>query len=66
MLGATSSSGRQFLAVEPIIVPLLGCMTFPSRTAFARMGGIYATLSSLALISFPFEVKKVVLLLGVC
>ena len=54
-----------FLLESPIIAPLLGCITFPSRTASARMRGIYATLSSLVLISFPFEVKKVVLLLGV-
>jgi len=32
---------------------------------FYSMGGIYTTLSSLVLIFFPFEVKKVVLPLGV-
>ena len=55
-----------FLLESPIIAPLLGCMTFPFRTASACVGGIYATLTSLVLIFFPFEVKKVVLPFGVC
>ena len=55
-----------FLLESPIIAPLLGCMTFPSRMASARMGGIHATLSLLVLISFQFEVKRVILSLGVC
>ena len=54
-----------FLLESPIIAPFLGCMTSPSRAASTRMGGIYATFSSLVLISFPFKVKKVVLPLGV-
>ena len=44
-----------FLLESPIIAPLLGCITFPFRTASARMGGINAALSSLVSISFPFE-----------
>ena len=54
-----------FLLESPIIAPLLGCMTFPSRMASACVGGIYATFTSLVLIFFPFEVKKVVLPLGI-
>ena len=54
-----------FLLESPIIALLLGCMTFPSRTASTCVRGNYATLTSLVLIFFPFEVDKIVLPLGV-
>ena len=49
-----------------MIVSLMGCVTFPFRATFARVGSVYTILSLLVLTFLPFEVQKVVLPLGVC